>query len=167
MSEKLEGVLRTRKGKGAARKARKAGLLPAVVYSKGQETISVEVSPRTLTHILRRPLRRNALIELEIEGQATRHVMVRDLQKHPVRRDLVHADFVQVDPAQNVNAKVPVVLHGRAKSVVAGGKLEQVRRFVTVACLPGSIPSQIDVDITDLPFGSTEPAASLGLRALA
>ena len=159
MSEnKLDAVVRTLTGKGAARKSRKAGRLPAVVYSKGQDTLGVEVSPRELTHILRRPLRRNALIELAVEGDATRHVMVRDIQKHPVRRDLVHVDFVQVDPSKEVIVEVPVTLQGRAKSVVAGGKLEQVRRFVTVSCLPTAIPAQIDVDITDLPFGSTRTA---------
>ena len=159
MSEnKLDAVVRTLTGKGAARKSRKAGRLPAVVYSKGQDTLGVEVSPRELTHILRRPLRRNALIELAVEGDATRHVMVRDIQKHPVRRDLVHVDFVQVDPSKEVIVEVPVTLQGRAKSVVAGGKLEQVRRFVTVSCLPTVIPAQIDVDITDLPFGSTRTA---------
>ncbi|MBL90651.1 MAG: 50S ribosomal protein L25 [Myxococcales bacterium] len=159
MSEnKLDAVVRTLTGKGAARKSRKAGRLPAVVYSKGQETLGVEVSPRELTHILRRPLRRNVLIELAVEGDSTRHVMVRDIQKHPVRRDLVHVDFVQVDPSQEVIVEVPVALQGRAKSVVAGGKLEQVRRFVTVSCLPTVIPAQIDVDITDLPFGSTRTA---------
>ena len=159
MSEnKLDAVVRTLTGKGAARKSRKAGRLPAVVYSKGQDTLGVEVSPRELTHILRRPLRRNALIELAVEGDSTRHVMVRDIQKHPVRRDLVHVDFVQVDPSKEVIVEVPVALQGRAKSVVAGGKLEQVRRFVTVSCLPTVIPAQIDVDITDLPFGSTRTA---------
>jgi large subunit ribosomal protein L25 len=103
-------------------------------------------------------LRRNVLIELEIEGQATRHVMVRDLQKHPVRRDMVHVDFVQVDPTKEVIVEVPVGLQGRSVSVVAGGKLEQVRRYVTVSCLPTVIPAQVDVDITNLPFGSTRTA---------
>ena len=93
--------------------------------------------------------------ELAVEGDSTRHVMVRDIQKHPVRRDLIHVDFVQVDPSKEVTVEVPVALQGRAKSVVAGGKLEQVRRCVTVSCLPSAIPAQVDVDITDLPFGST------------
>jgi len=155
MSEKLSATVRSLRGKGASRKSRKAGKLPGIVYSKDSETTSVEVSPRELTHILRRPLRRNALIELDLEGQGVRHVMVRDLQKHPVRRDLVHVDFIQVDPAQEIIAEVPIAVHGRSKSVVSGGKLEQVRRFVTVACLPTAIPPQIEVDVTDLPFGST------------
>ena len=81
--------------------------------------------------------------------------MIRDIQKHPVRRDLMHIDFLQVNPQENVVVEIPVALHGRAASVVAGGKLELVRRNVTVACLPGQIPAQIDLDITNLPFGST------------
>ena len=158
MSEKLKAVVRTAKGKGAARKSRKAGRLPAIVYSKGEDTLSIEVSPHELSLLLRRPLRRNALIELELDGQAARHVMVRDIQKHPVRRDLVHVDFVQVDPAQEVIAQVPIATTGRAQSVVEGGKLEQVRRYVTVSCLPTAIPANIEVDVTNLPFGSTRAA---------
>ena len=156
MSENvLKATVRNSLGKGAARKSRKAGLLPAVVYSKAQESLSVEVSPRELTHVLRLPLKRNALIGLDIEGQGVRHVMIRDIQKHPVRRDLMHVDFIQVNPQESVVVEIPVALQGRAASVVAGGKLEQVRRNVTVSCLPGQIPAQIDLDITNLPFGST------------
>ena len=151
----LKATVRASLGKGAARKSRKAGLLPAVVYSKAQESLSVEVSPRELTQLLRKPLKRNVLIGIDIEGQDVRHVMIRDIQKHPVRRDLMHIDFLQVNPQENVVVEVPVALHGRAASVVAGGKLELVRRNVTVACLPGQIPAQIDLDITNLPFGST------------
>ena len=155
MSNLLKATVRANLGKGAARKSRKAGLLPAVVYSKESDCLSVEVSPRELTHILRRPLRRNALIELDVDGQGVRHVMIRDIQKHPVRRDLMHIDFLQVDPAKNVIVEIPVAMQGRAKAVVAGGKLEQVRRNVTVSCLPTQIPAHIDLDVTDLKFGST------------
>jgi large subunit ribosomal protein L25 len=151
----LKATVRANIGKGAARKSRKAGLLPAVVYSKAQESVSVEVSPRELTHILRLPLKRNALIDLDIEGQGVRHVMIRDIQKHPVRRDLMHIDFLQIDPTKNVVVEVPISLTGRSVSVVSGGNLELVRRNVTVACLPGQIPAHIDLDITNLPFGST------------
>ena len=155
MSNLLKATVRASLGKGAARKSRKAGLLPAVVYSKAADSLSVEVSPRELTQILRRPLRRNALIELDVEGQGMRHVMIRDIQKHPVRRDLMHVDFLQVDPAKNVVVEIPVAMQGRAKAVIAGGKLEQVRRNVTVSCLPNQIPAHIDLDVTNLKFGST------------
>ena len=158
----LKATVRANLGKGAARKSRKAGLLPAVVYSKNSDSMSVEVSPRALTHILRKPLRRNALIELDVEGQGMHHVMIRDVQKHPVRRELMHIDFLKVDPAEKVVVEVPVAMQGRAKAVVAGGKLEQVRRNVTVSCLPTEIPAQIDLDITNLSFGSTR-ASDVGL----
>jgi large subunit ribosomal protein L25 len=151
----LKATVRANIGKGAARKSRKAGLLPAVVYSKAQESVSVELSPRELTHLLRLPLKRNALIDLDIEGQGVRHVMIRDIQKHPVRRDLMHIDFLQIDPTQNVVVEVPISLSGRSASVASGGNLELVRRNVTIACLPGQIPAHIDLDITNLAFGST------------
>ena len=132
----LKATVRANLSKGAAENPVKQACYPPLFTAKNSDSMSVEVSPRELTHILRKPLRRNALIELDVEGQGMHHVMIRDVQKHPVRRDLMHIDFLKVDPAERVVVEVPVAMQGRAKAVVAGGKLEQVRRNVTVSCLP-------------------------------
>ena len=90
--------------------------------------------------------------------------MVKDLQIDPVRRNLTHIDFIEIDPKILVEAEVPFNTFGKSKSVVAGGKLEQVHHTVRVKVLPGSIPVKLDLDITDLEFGST-PASAIKLPA--
>ncbi|MEM7589140.1 MAG: 50S ribosomal protein L25 [Myxococcota bacterium] len=155
----LAATARTHIGKGFARKLRKQGRIPAVLARKGQASLALTVCPTQVTQILRKPHRRNSFIELDLqtgsgEGKPSKHaVMVQDVQVHPVRRDPLHLDFVQVDASKPVCVRVPVCLQGRSKQVVAGAKLRQLQQSIGVACLPQDIPHQIDVDITNLPLG--------------
>lgn len=156
----LEATVRTTHGKGSARKARKAGQLPAIVYVGGKDALSVTVSPKEATRILRSPMRRNSLVQLQVKGAdgadaGTRTVMFRDVQVHPVRRDAMHIDFIEVTEDQEVVARVPFTTSGRAKSVVAGGKYKRVRRDIRVKTAANNIPQTLDIDITELPYGST------------
>lgn len=157
MSEhKLSAKKRPETGKGPSRRLRMNEELPAVLYAPGQETMPIIVSPRETTRILRGPLKRNVIIELAIEGDAKqRMVMVKERQIHPTRRVLTHVDFVEVDLKKPVNVSVPVILTGKSESVTLGGKLDHVLQKMRISCLPGSIPENISVDITNLPFGST------------
>ena len=154
----LQASTRTSFGKGSSRKQRKNSQLPAVVYAKGKKTLSITIDPKTITKILLSPHRRNSLINLSIKDgdkTSTKHVMAVQLQKHPVKRELIHVDFKEISLKKKINVNVPLITVGRSKSVIAGGKLEQVRRFVGLSCLPANIPQKVDVDITNLPFGST------------
>lgn len=157
MSEhKLVAKKRLELGKGPARRLRMKEELPAILYAKGETSMPITVCPRETTRVLRGPLRRNVLISLEIEGdKKARHVMVKERQIHPTRRDLTHVDFVEVDLKKPVVASVPVILTGKSESVVQGGKLDHVLQKMRVSCLPNSIPENIVIDTTDLPFGST------------
>lgn len=152
----LTAKKRLETGKGPARRLRMADELPAVLYAKGQETLPITVSPKDTTKILLGPLRRNATIELSIDGDAKKRiVMVKERQIHPVRRSLTHVDFVEVDLNKPVTVAVPVKLIGKSESVTLGGKLDHVLHKMRVSCLPGEIPEVIDIDISHLPFGST------------
>lgn len=143
-------------GKGPSRQLRLNEELPAVLYARGQETVPIIVGPRETTKILRGPLRKNTLIELSIDGEAKkRMVMVKERQIHPTRRMLTHVDFVEVDLKKPVNVAVPIVLTGKSESVTLGGKLDHVLQKMRVSCLPSSVPENITIDVTDLPFGST------------
>lgn len=155
MSEeaKLAAAMREGTGKGAARRLRRQGRVPGVVYSGGKEAQPISVAPNELVKVLSGPFRRNALIALEIAGQGTRHVMVRELQKDPVRRSPVHVDFVEVDLSKPIVVKVPFVTTGRSKAVMAGGKMQVPLRWLRVRCLPKAIPQQIELDTTPLDFG--------------
>lgn len=155
MSEnKLVGTVREELGKGPSRRLRMNDSMPAVLYAKGQDAMHLVVSPREATKILRGPLKRNVIIELEVGGKK-RNVMVKERQIHPTRRVLTHVDFVEVDLKKPVVVAVPVVLTGKSESVVLGGKLDHVLQKMRISCLPGNIPEVISVDITNLPFGST------------
>lgn len=154
----LQASIRSQNGKGPTRRLRNQDLLPAVVYGKGQEALSISVSPKEMSKILRGPLKRNAVIELDIEGSNKRSVMVCERQIHPTKRQLIHVDFLEVNKDTPVTVQVPINLVGKSEIVTLGGKLDHVLIKMKVACLPNNIPASIDVDISNLSFGSTHTA---------
>lgn len=151
----LKAKFRTETGKGPSRRLRIQEELPAVLYVKGKEAFSLVVCPRETTKILRGPLKRNAIIHLDIDGQKKHMVMVKERQIHPTRRVLTHVDFVDVDLKKPVTVAVPVKLFGKSESVTLGGKLDHVLQKMRISCLPTKIPEFINIDVSQLPFGST------------
>jgi large subunit ribosomal protein L25 len=156
MTTKIEGTIRTEHGKGAARRARNADLVPGVVYGLG-ETLGVTVSPKALTKAVTGPLRRNELLELSLKDAAgkvtTKFVMVKELQAHPIRRTAVHVDFLEVRKDKPVVAAIPVVLTGKSKAATAGAAQRLISRVLRVSVLPESIPESIQFDTTEAGFG--------------
>src|SRR5690606_20420213 len=110
--------------------------VPGVVYGPSTDPKSVNVEPRELRKVLSGPHGMNALFKLDVDGDQAYEVMVRDFQQDPVSRRFVHADFVVVDKNKKITVEVPITFVGRAKGVVKGGKLRQVRRLAHVRCLP-------------------------------
>ncbi len=149
---KLTCQKRAADGKGAARRLRRAGSVPAVVYSAGKEALSIAVQPQELAKALSTPHRRNTLLTLDIEG-STKTVMLKELQKDPLRRGPTHADFVEVDPKAPVIVRVPFAATGRSKPVIAGAKMEVPVRSLKVRVLPTEIPVVLEVDTTDFDYG--------------
>ncbi len=149
-------------GKGVARKLRAAGKIPAVCYGT-DETVSLSADPKVLTELLTGPFRTNLVFRLEIDGDVLEDVMVREYQLDPVRRTLLHADFVAVDPNQKLKVTVPVKSTGRAKGVREGGKLRNVRPEVDVFALPNEIPVKIVHDVTGVGLNEVVRASELEL----
>lgn len=161
---KLSVKKRTPDGKGAARKARAAGRVPAVVYGHGEETRSVEIDKHELELLFSRVHYENTLIELDIEGEkAGVKVLVREVQKHPFRSDVLHVDFYQIHAGEKVTVEVPVRLVGTAPGVKAGGILMHVMSDVEVRCLPDHIPDHFDVDVSGLEIGDAIHVSELPL----
>lgn len=158
MAVSLKASVRTETGKGAARRIRRADLMPAVVYGGKTEPISITTSPKEFTRVLLGPLRRNTVIELDIDdaGKSQKHqVMVRDLQVDVVRRNPRHADFVTVDSKVPVIVRIPFRAEGgRSAAMIAGGNLEIASRDIGVRVLPGKIPAAIVVDTVNLEYGA-------------
>jgi large subunit ribosomal protein L25 len=166
---KLTVKRRNKTGKGVARKLRAQGRLPGICYGSQLEPISVDLDSRAFKASLDPAKRHNTVLDLTIEndGQPAQKlaVMVKDYQIHPIRRELTHVDFVAVDLTQNVTVEVPLVFTGKAKGLVDGGVLHVVRHELEIRCKPGDIPTQIEVDISNMGVGDVLHVSDLQLAA--
>jgi large subunit ribosomal protein L25 len=146
----LEVKAREGSGKGAARRLRSQGLVPAVVYGKHLEKpLSVAVDPKAVRAAINTPHKLNTLITLKGVG-TDQQVLFKDYQRDPVTRDILHVDFIAVREDEQVKVNVPLILIGKAEGVADGGLLSQVRREIEVYAKPRSIPEKIEVDVTPL-----------------
>jgi large subunit ribosomal protein L25 len=159
MEATLEAVRRTGKGKNEARRLRASGRVPAVIYGAQKAgdavaPVAVGVDPKEMMRILRSASGVNTLITLNVTGETTQQVLVREFQVDPVTQNLLHADFYRVNLERKITAKVPLVLHGEPKGVKQqGGILEFLHKEIEVECLPTAIPTHIDVDVAELELG--------------
>jgi large subunit ribosomal protein L25 len=137
--------------KNAARRVRVSGKIPAVVYGAGQDPVAVTVDPKVITKILHSESGHNTIFDLNVEGGAATKAMIVDWQHEPIKGKLLHIDLKRIAMDKPMRVSVPVQLVGTATGVKnQGGILEHVLREVEIECLPGDIPSHIDVDITGL-----------------
>lgn len=152
-----------RPGTRDAKRLRTKGLVPGVVYGLGRDAVSVAVSWPELRRSLTTEAGLNALISLEYDGE-TDLTIVKDIQRDPVRREVVHVDFLRVDRDAAVEVEIPIVTVGEAKEVENNrGIAEQSMHLLTVKAKPGNIPSQFEVDITNLTVGSSITVADIEL----
>ena len=149
-------------GKGAARNLRRAGIIPGVLYGRDQDTMSVQINEQTFKTFLRAN-GENMLIDLNIDEYGTEPVLIKELQRHPVKRSLVHADFIRISLDESVTAPVPITLVGSPPGVQEGGVLTFLLRQISVTCLPLLIPEEIQVDISEMNIGDTIRVADLAL----
>jgi len=156
---KLTVTVRNTRGKGAARSMRREGLIPAVVYGGRNENVAISIDPAEFRKATSLDLQWNTYFQLVIQedGKAefVEPCLLADVQRDPVRRDIVHLDFMRVDPEREVTRKVPVVYTGRSIGVSKGGKLKTFRRLTTVAARPAFIPKEVNVDITNVDEGQS------------
>jgi large subunit ribosomal protein L25 len=156
--------VRPSRGKNEARRTRRAGRIPAVVYGAYQEPVSVAVDPREITRIVRSTTGYNTIFTLAVAGGETTPVMVVDQQVDPVKGTLLHADLKRIDLTKRIRVTVPVHTTGEPKGVkVQGGLLEVVTRTVEIECLPDEIPEGYTVDVGELMIGQSKRASDVGL----
>ncbi|GIW00007.1 50S ribosomal protein L25 [Roseiflexus sp.] len=151
MSEKYTLSLEPRAVVGKkVKRLRRSGILPATVYGKGIEPISVQVDARSFNAVYRRA-GRTALVELHIAGRQPLAAFIHALQRHPVTRDIIHADFRAVDLSQEVEVAVPLHIEGESPLVESGeAVLNQVLNAIEIRALPSNIPAHLTVDISGL-----------------
>lgn len=140
--------------KNAARRVRVAGKIPAVVYGASEPAIAVAVDPKHIQKILWSEAGHNSIFDLEIVGAAKTKAMIVDWQYEPIKGTLLHIDLKRIALDKPMRVQVPIQLIGSPVGVkTQGGILDQVLREVEIECLPGDIPSHIDVDVTELEVG--------------
>ena len=151
-------------GKNPARRMRRAGQIPGVVYGGGGPSIPVAVDPKKISAILQSEAGHNAIFTLEIRGKAPARVMLREWQVDPIHGGLLHVDMVRVARDAKLKVRVPIHVTGEPKGVkVQGGIFEFLLREVTVECLPDEIPDFVTIDVTELLIGKNLRVSDLPL----
>lgn len=149
----LNVKLRTATGKGTARSLRRAGKIPAVLYGPKTEPTSLEVDLYELGLLFKESTSSQQMVKLTIDGGEKRTAMIKELQRDPMSREVLHADFFEVDMNRKILVKVPVRTSGKSVGVEEGGMLQVIRRELEVLCLPMDVPEAIDIDVTNLAVG--------------
>jgi len=160
---KLSATPRAEGGKGPSRRIRREGLIPAVAYGQKKEALRLAVSPKALKAVLMGDHGVNSVVQLVVENGETVNAMVREFTRHPISRELLHADFYRVDLDKAVDVLVPFRTTGKSRGVVLGGVLQQIYRDLPVRCRPEQIPVFLEVDVTELELNATIKVADLQL----
>lgn len=144
------------RGKGPARRMRMAGRIPGNVYGHGSDPIAVDADAREFDSLTARISVENTLIDLVVGGDKPRSVLIREIQRHPFRRQVLHVDFFAIKAGEKIKVSVPLHLTGTASGVRnAGGMLQQNLHELEIECLPSEIPEAFQVDVSELEIGDS------------
>ena len=158
----LAGKLRKETGKSATRKIRTEESMPAVMYGL-KDNISMVVNPKELKKLIEAK-GRNVLIELKIEGDSNRNVVLKEFQSHPLRSGWLHADFLEVDVSKRIRVKVPVVLIGNSPGEKQGGLVNHILRNLEIDSLPTNIPEKIEVQMNEVELNQVVHVSDLNIE---
>ena len=152
----LEAKLRNETGKGSSRRIRSSGAIPAVIYGREQDTISLTIDSRESKRLFQSVSVENTIINVKIDNEEEQfETLVREIQVHPHRDDILHVDFYRIERGVALEVEIPVDFIGNAQGVKEGGVLEILFREIRVKCRPSQIPETIVVDISELEIGSS------------
>lgn len=154
---------RERTGKGGNRQARSRGLIPAVVYGSGKDSVPIQIDRRTFVETMKKSDSENPIFRLTLSGTGQeRYAMIREMQRDPVSRQVIHIDFQRIEMTQKVRFTVTIELVGTPVGVkTEGGMMDFVTREVEVECLPGDVPNHIELDVTGVHVGQHVEARDL------
>ena len=158
MSNVIDVTVQSRSDLGSAnsRRLRKAGNLPAVVYGLGVDAASVTVEPKAISKILHSEAGLNTVVNLRLEGtEETRHVMIKDVDRHPITDRLTHIDFLRIDMDKEVSTVLPIEVEGTPEGVKLGGVLTVVRHEIGITCLPKYLRGSVRADISGMGLNDT------------
>jgi large subunit ribosomal protein L25 len=156
MEAVLEATIRDTFGKNEARRTRRDGRVPAVLYGAvgdggNKQAKPISVDPKALLRILHSESGANTLIALKVSGESDTRVLVKDYQLDPITHQVLHADFYRIAMDRAIQVTIPVTVTGEPKGVKQqGGILEFIRREIEIECLPGDIPEHVEIDVSEL-----------------
>src|SRR5271155_2666256 len=158
----IEGQVREGRGKGPARRTRLTGRVPAILYGGKKDSISISVNAKQVARILRSETGHNTIFTVQVASGAAEKAMVKDWQVDPVSGKLLHVDLYRIAMDVRMRVMVPVRTYGEPQGVkLQGGVFETVTREVEIECLPGDIPEEFKVDVTEMMIGKQLRAADL------
>jgi large subunit ribosomal protein L25 len=162
---KLQVRERERRGSADARRLRKEGFIPGVLYGNGNQSHAISIPERELRRVLTGPSGLHAILDVVLEGQETTHASIlKEFQQDPIRGHISHVDLQEVRLDQPIQAAVTVQLVGEPEGVKEGGVLSQVQREINVEALPMEIPDHIDLDVSGMAIGDTLRLADLAAQ---
>jgi large subunit ribosomal protein L25 len=151
----FNATARDQTGKGAARTLRSKGQVPAVIYGHGREPQPLSLNARDLDKMLGHIQAESTVIEVSVGG-ATSKTLIREIQRHPIRRQILHVDFQALVAGEKVTVSIPIVLQGIPEGVrLEGGVLDQTLREIEIEVDPSSIPDHIEYDVTNMVIGDS------------
>ncbi|MEO8192254.1 MAG: 50S ribosomal protein L25 [Gemmatimonadales bacterium] len=162
-SANLTASVRDNRGKGVARSLRSSGRVPGVIYGHGREPQSLSIDTRELEKLLSHISAENTVIDLAVDGKTAR-TLIREIQRHPFKRQILHVDFQELVAGEKVIVRLPIVLVGIPDGVrVDGGILDQTMRELEVEVDPSNIPNHVELDVTKLTIGSSVHVSDIPL----
>jgi large subunit ribosomal protein L25 len=159
----FNATARDQAGKGAARTLRSKGLIPAVIYGHGRDPQSLSLNARDLDKLLGHIQAESTVIEVSVGG-TTSKTLIREIQRHPIKRQILHVDFQALVAGEKVTVSIPIVLEGIPEGVrLGGGVLDQTLRELEIEVDPSSIPDHIEFDVTNMVIGDSVHVSDLKL----
>jgi large subunit ribosomal protein L25 len=162
----LESFLRKPSGKGGAGTLRRSGTIPAIFYGPETEPIPIQVLKSSLEKTFKKQASENILYQLTIKGndqEMVKTAMLKELQKNPIDRSILHLDFYEVSLFKEIDVTVGLKITGKAPGVEKGGILQEISRDLEIRCLPTNIPNHIEVDVSALEIGDSIHAGDIKL----
>lgn len=154
---------RSLEGSSASRRMRHAGLLPGVIYGIDSNPLAVELETHALEQVLHHHASETILVDIDLEGEGSVSVLLKEVQHHPVSGALLHVDLQRVAANQTLQVEVSLELVGEPEGVKLGGLLDQVMHTILVECLPADLPETVNVDVSELEIGTALHVSDLKL----
>src|SRR6266480_1541720 len=151
----FSATARSTTGKGAARSLRSRGQVPAVIYGHGRDPLPLSLNARDLDKMLGNIQAESTVIEVTVDGQ-TAKTLIREIQRHPIKRQILHVDFQALVAGEKVTVSIPIVLTGIAEGVrLEGGVLDHTLRELEIEVDPSNIPDHVELDVTNMVIGDS------------